>query len=182
MRSVNTAALVDLALAASAESRRALLARWRALALDPASPDRYELTERGELVAGPRATNRHQLIVSLVAEQLRSRLGGLVVTEVAIVTSIGIRVPDVAWMPASRRDELLSDDPLDRAPELVVEVLSAGNRAVAIRAKTRGYLDAGAREMAVVDRRGATVFHRADGEHAESALGVELELAGELFG
>ena len=47
--------------------RDELLRRWKELEEDSDSPDRYELTEFGELVLSPKPTNDHQRVAFAVA-------------------------------------------------------------------------------------------------------------------
>ncbi len=116
---------------------------WTDLAGQDQLPDWYELTEHGELIMSPRPETRHQRICASVAFQLQQQLGGEAVYEVAVLTTTsGIRVPDVVWMPQERwatvsAASLLSD------PDLVVEVLSPGNRSTEINHKTQAYLESG---------------------------------------
>ncbi|HMO46722.1 MAG TPA: Uma2 family endonuclease [Rubrivivax sp.] len=156
-------------------------ALWRQLAEDPDSPDHFELTEFGEIVVAPKPTNRHQLVVAQVAAELNLRLpSGLALYEVAIHTRIGVRVPDLAWLPHERARELLTQTPLHAAPPLVAEVLSPGNRPAEVARKVNAYLAAGSQEVIVVALDG-TVVHRADGPHAASGMGAVLTLSPELF-
>ena len=155
---------------------------WRQFAQDENLPDRYELTEHGELVMSPSPTNRHQLLCSEIAFQLRSQLGGKAVTEAAVLTrNAGVRKPDVAWMPGDRWAQVMQENDLLQAPDLVVEVLSPGNRRAEIAHKVRAYLASGITEVIVVALDGGIAFHRADGVHAQSAFSVKLDLPGALF-
>ena len=155
---------------------------WRQFAQDENLPDRYELTEHGELVMSPSPTNRHQRLCGLVATQLAQQLGGEAVVEPAVLTkNAGVRKPDVVWMPTARWNELTKDNDLLQAPDLVVEVLSPSNRRAEIAHKVRAYLASGITEVIVVALDGGIAFHRADGVHAQSAFSVKLDLPGALF-
>ncbi|HRO62005.1 MAG TPA: Uma2 family endonuclease [Burkholderiaceae bacterium] len=158
-----------------------LVTLWRQLLADPTAPERCELTEHGEIVVSPLPTNRHQRLVGRVAAQILSQLGGDALGNVAILTSMGIRCPDLAWLPAEQYGDSPLPDPLTSAPPLLVEVLSPGNRKVVIAQKIRAFLEAGATEVIVIGLDGKTSFHRADGAHAESAFGVKFELPAALF-
>jgi len=162
-----------------------LLDLWQQLAQDESLPERYELTENGELVMSPSPTNRQQIVCSEIAFQLRSQLGGKAVTETAVLTrTAGVRKPDVVWMPSARW-AALSGQPegadILSAPDLAVEVLSPRNRRAEIAHKVAAYLASGTTEVVVVALDGAVVFHHADGAHAESVLGVRLDLPSDLF-
>lgn len=153
-----------------------LLARWRALetgeiAIDV---DWYELDERGDIIVTPRPTTRHQAIAGFIAFQLADQLGALAAQGVPVVTSAGIRVPDVVWMPVERWREALRDDPLPSAPDLCVEVLSPWNHPLVISMKLDAYLASGAKEVIVVGLNGDVRFWRQDGESLTSSLGISL--------
>ena len=159
-------------------SAEELAALWRQLGDDESLTEPYELTEHGQIVMSPRPTNRHQLIAAEVAFQLRSQLGGKAATEAAVLTTHGVRVPDVVWMPDERWDV---GQTLIVAPELVVEVLSPGNRKTEVQHKVDAYLEAGVREVLVVGVKGTLDFHRTGGVHRASAFALSLLLAPHLF-
>jgi Uma2 family endonuclease len=161
--------------------RDELLRRWRELEEDPDSPDRYELTEFGELVLSPKPTNDHQRVASAVARSLESQLGLEAATEISVYTDRGIRVPDVVWMPAPRWREVKGKSPFPFVPDVCVEVLSPGNSRAEIVMKVGGYLRGGAREVIVVGRKGEVEYFGAEGKREASALGIRLELPSELF-
>jgi Uma2 family endonuclease len=161
--------------------REELVRRWNALAADPESPDRYELTEFGELVLSPRPTNDHQAIATEVAVQLTAQLGPRAATEIAVYTDRGIRVPDVIWMPPARWAECKGQSPFSVVPDVCVEVLSPGNSREEILMKAGAYLRGGGREVIVVGLRGEREFFGPDGRREASALGIELALPPELF-
>ena len=164
-------------------SAKELKALWNQFAKDETLPDRYELTEHGELVMSPKPTNRHQLICAEVAFQLRAQLGGKAVSEAAVLTrSAGVRVPDVVWMPLERWAAVIKENGLIDAPELVVEVLSPGNRRAEIAYKVRAYLESGIHEVIVIGQKGKVEFHRSDGAHHSSSRPIELTIPSEFFG
>jgi Uma2 family endonuclease len=163
-------------------TRDELRAFWHRLAADPKSPDRYELTEHGELIVGQRPTNRHQTVASVVASQVQQQLvAGQAMHCLSVITPAGVRVPDVAWVPDDRRAEVLQQDPLERCLPFVAEVLSPGNLPFEVNHKAKAYLAAGAQEVLVVGLKGQLSFRRADGAHATSALGLRLELPSDWF-
>ncbi len=89
-----------------------------------------------------------------------------------------VRAPDVAFV---HRDRLPTPEPIgfpDLAPDLVVEVLSPGDRPGELLAKIADWLSAGTRLVWVIDpeRRLARVY-RQDG--TERIVGVEESLDGE---
>ena len=158
-----------------------LIQRWEDLAQDEQSPDNYELTEYGELVLSPRAETTHQRICSSLVRQLSQQLGEEAVQEVAVLTTTaGLRVPDVVWMPQDRWNQLPAHA-IVQAPELVVEVLSPGNRKSEMNHKIQGYLQSGVQEVIVIGLTGGIDYIRQDGVHATSMFNVTLSLPSQLF-
>ena len=160
----------------------ALIQQWVTLAQDAQSPDHYELTEYGELVLSPKPTNRHQRLCTEIAFQLRTQLGGVAVVEAALLTpSAGVRVPDVVWMPEATWDAAATKQDLLEAADLVVEVLSPGNRKPEMDHKLHGYLHAGVKEVIVIGLTGTIEYVRLDGRHPTSAFPLNLALPAQLF-
>lgn len=154
---------------------------WAELAQDAQSPDYYEMTEYGELVLSPRAETPHQRICSSLVRQLSQQLGEEAVQEVAVLTrTAGIRVPDVIWMPQERWNQFPRNAVL-QAPELVVEVLSPGNRKPEMNHKIQGYLHSGVQEVIVVGLTGTIEYIRQDGVHPTSMFNLTLSLPVHLF-
>lgn len=160
---------------------RDLIQRWGELAQDEHSPEKYELTEHGELVWSPRAETNHQRICALIAKQLAQQLGGEAPCEVGVLTrTAGLRVPDVVWMPQERWDQLSKNEVLE-APDLVVEVLSPGNRKPEMNHKIQGYLNSGVQEVLIVTVQGSLEYYRKDGIHSSSKFNLTLSLPSKLF-
>ena len=158
-----------------------LIQWWAELAQDEQSPDYYELTEYGELVLSPRAETNHQRICAIIAGQISQQLGGEAPCEVAVLTTTaGLRVPDVVWMPQERWNQL-SRNAVLQAPELVVEVLSPGNRKLEMNHKIQGYLQSGVQEVIVVGLTGTIEYIRQDGLHTTSMFNLKLSLPSQLF-
>ena len=154
---------------------------WAELAQDEHSPDHYELTEYGELVLSPRAENDHQYLCSEIAFQIRTQLGGVAVVEAAVLTkTAGVRVPDVVWMPQDRWNQLPRNAVLE-APEIVVEVLSPGNRKPEMQHKIQGYLGSGVKEVVVIGLTGTIEYLHPDGIHPKSIFKLNLTLPLQLF-
>jgi Uma2 family endonuclease len=106
-----------------------------------------------------------------VQVQIEAQLGGEALPGLGVLTSIGVRVPDVIW----QIDEQDSD-PATPAPTICVEVLSPDNTRREIAEKTAAYLAAGAREVIIVEMSGRIRFFGTDGEREASAFGLKLEL------
>lgn len=148
-----------------------LAARWRELLDQPGLPHRFELDEYGELIEMNPPKTPHQRIVYALQTQIGATLGGEPLPGLGVLTSIGVRVPDVVWQERWDRD-----DPVSPAPALCVEVLSPDNTRREIEEKTAAYLAAGAREVVIVELTGRIRYFGAEGERAASALGLRLTL------
>ncbi len=163
-------------------SPEALSHLWAELAQNEQLPDWYELTEHGEVIMSPKPSNRHQRLCTEIAFQLRSQLGGEAVVEAAILTtSAGVRVPDVVWMPAEKWPAGAKSEDLLHAPDLVVEVLSPGNRQVEMNHKIQAYLGSGIQEVIVVGLNGTITYHHPSGTKPASTFGIVLTLPTHLF-
>jgi Uma2 family endonuclease len=139
-------------------------------------PFKLELNEKGSIVVTPAGT-RHSFLQAFVTGELTRLLpNGTTFTECPVETSIGVRVPDVAWASAEfmRRHGLA--DPLPSAPEICIEVLSPSNSPAEISEKVAAYLAAGAREVWLVPEDGTVEILSARGRASSSAFGIELEL------
>ena len=154
-------------------SRSEAAVRW--LELEPVMPEdgRPEMDQYGELILAPRPSNRHQVIATETACQLRAQLGGAVATTLALNTRIGVRVPDVCWTAAV---DTMLEDPAPRAPEICVEVASPGNTQKWLLEKAAAYLDAGAQEVILIELDGRIRYFDAAGERADSAFDLQLSL------
>jgi len=158
-----------------------LTQQWAELAHNEQSPDAYELTEYGELVLSPRAETHHQRLCTQIAIQLQAQLHGEAAVEAAVLThTAGIRVPDVVWMPQVRWNQLPRNAVLE-APDIVVEVLSPGNRKPEMDHKIHGYLQSGVKEVIVVGLTGTIEYVRQDGRYPTSAFPLQLSLPPHLF-
>jgi Uma2 family endonuclease len=145
--------------------------RW--LQLDPVMPEdgRPEMDQYGELFLSPRPTNRHQRIAFNIGRQMEDQLNGASATAVAINTRIGVRAPDVCWTAAGTNYE---QDPAPRAPEICVEVVSPSNTEKWLLEKAAAYLEAGGREVVIVELDGRIRYFDSSGERPSSAFGLQL--------
>jgi len=149
-------------------------------------PDKRVELVRGRLVVREPAGLRHGRVAMELARLLANYVGDRGMGRVyAAETGFTVardpdtvRAPDVAFI---RRDRLPDPEPLgfpDLAPDLVVEVLSPGDRPGEILAKVADWLSAGTRLVWVVDplRQVARVY-RQDG--SETIVTAEAALEGE---
>ena len=116
---------------------------------------RYELDE-GTLVMEPSPALRHNLIRQRIAVQLtefvRAHRLGVVVEEMDFrLGTDTVRNPDVAFITADHLRNVDPDhSPVEGAPALAIEVISATNLAQDIAKKVRQYLDAGCKAVWLV--------------------------------
>jgi len=99
------------------------------------------------------------------------QLGGEALPGFGVLTRIGVRVPDICWQA-----EPTLDDPAEPAPTICVEVQSESNTRRELDEKVSAYLDAGCREVVLVETSGRIRFFAADGERTESTFGLRVQL------
>jgi hypothetical protein len=157
-------------------SRSALVARWTTLLTREFDTDRFELNERGDIVDIPRPSNIHQACVGQIVGQLNAQLGTMAAPSMAVLTSAGILVLDIAWLPYGRWASLVHRDPLLVVPDICVEVLPLDDCPLETAKRTRAYLESGATEVLVVHSDAGIHFWRPDGEHRTSHFELSLSL------
>jgi len=150
--------------------------QWQEVLADKSLQDlpyKIELNEKGNIEMSP-ASFIHSYIQGEIAYILRSKLDGYVLTELAIQTSKGIKVPDVAWGDASffqkHRGDLFSTS----APQLCVEILSPSNTKSEMLEKVTLYLDSGAEEVWLVEEKGGISIYDYDGEKSKSKFIIDI--------
>ena len=159
-------------------SPEVLIIRWNEALDDPSLQDlpyKIEINAWGKIEMSP-ASNRHARLQGELAAELKRQLGGSVLTECSILTRIGIRVPDVAWMSSDFIANYAEITPYQRAPEICVEIVSPSNVAAEIVEKTRAYLAAGAVEVWIVAEDGTIRYFGAQGEMVQSAFPARVSL------
>lgn len=116
-------------------------------------PYKIELNEKGNIEMSL-ASFLHSCLQGKIASILQIQLGGDVFTELAIQTSKGVRVPDVAW--GSEHYTLQHQDDIwaSSAPELCIEIMSPSNSTPAMQEKVVLFLEAGAAEVWLVEEQG----------------------------
>jgi Uma2 family endonuclease len=135
--------------------------------------DRKVELVRGRLVREPPPAPLHgrfQVRVGrLLDEFVEAHDLGVVMSEVGFLLARRpdtVRIPDLCFVSRARIPEDGYTRALwEMAPDLAVEIVSPGNRLSEMQEKVLDYLDAGAREVWVVDPgRGTIVVHRPGGE------------------
>lgn len=121
-------------------------------------PYKIETNRFDQIVMSP-ASNWHSDYQSELVYHLHQHMtGGRVLTEVAVQTTDGVKVPDVAWISLERFRPHRRASLLPMAPEICVEVVSPGNRQYEIQAKMQLYFGQGAQEVWLCDGEGQIEF------------------------
>ena len=139
-------------------------------------PYKIELNEWGQIVMSP-SSNRHGLFQMKVGFALKSQLGaGEVLTECSILTSAGVKVPDVAWCSEDFIRSHGFETPFTSAPELCVEILSPSNSQKEMDEKMKLYFEAGCVEVWLVTEEGDIRYYNPQGQIDNTSYDIELSL------
>lgn len=116
----------------------------------------------GEVVVIPPSGGDASLAQTEVVHRVRAWQAaggrpGRLLTDVFIRVGSGFLAPDAAWWSAGREPRI-APGALDIVPDLIVEVLSPATRDNDLGPKRRQYLDAGVRELWLVDPRDRLVL------------------------
>ena len=156
-------------------SHEHLVLRWTELCSDPRwddFPGKIELNGLGVIEMSP-ATNRHGMQQMTIGNALTLQLpDGTAIIECCVLTTDGVRVPDVAWASAEFMARYGDLSPFPQAPEICVEVRSPSNTNAEMAFKTELFLQAGAVEVWVVDEDGARHMFDSQGAQPHSRFGV----------
>ncbi len=159
-------------------SQESLVLRWAELCADPRWHDlgaKIELNGRGVIEMSP-ASNRHGIRQMAIGHALMQQLPqGTAMVECSVLTSDGVRVPDVAWASAEFMARHGDVTPFPQAPEICVEVRSPCNTDAEMAHKVALFLEAGAQEVWIVTEDGHWQVFDAGGERAGTRFGVALE-------
>jgi Uma2 family endonuclease len=127
-------------------------ARYRAICEDPCYtnvPGKIELDVWGRMLMTP-ASYYHGVVQARLVERLKTALGGEASVEAPVLTPAGVFVADVAWASPRFTSAHGAENPLTRAPEICIEVVSPSNSVKELREKTEAFLAAGAEEVWIV--------------------------------
>ncbi len=136
-------------------------------------PYKIELNENGVIEMSP-TSFIHSSFQAEIAKQLGIQLGGRVFTELAVQTSKGVKVPDVAWATDAYFQRNLHAKNGALAPDLCIEILSPSNSKREMQTKIDLYLEAGTFEVWLVNEEGSIRFFNAEGEQMKSRFKVEI--------
>ena len=154
-----------------------LAARYREICEDPAFarvPGKVEIDRWGRTLMSPPAAPYHGRLQLKLSDKLAS-LGGEKTAEAPIATPLGLFVADLAWSNQKTPPSLQFENPLMRAPELCIEVVSPSNSRKELNEKTRAYLAAGAEEVWIVYPRARRCeVHTRQGVAQRSRFPVDL--------
>ena len=137
-------------------------------------PFKIELNAWGLIEMSPASTwhgRRQTRVIQYLTKKLAS---GEIITEPAIQTGIGVRVPDVGWGSSGFIKSQAEHSPLRLAPELCVEVLSDSNTDAEMAAKRAAYFAAGALEVWLVADDSSIVVYTNDGLQPSSKIVAEV--------
>jgi Uma2 family endonuclease len=149
-------------------------------------PNKRTELVRGRLVVHEPPGGRHGYVAANLAFRLNQHIdltgaGAVFVGEVGFTLRRDpdtVRGPDVAFVRKDRLPQPIPNSYLEIAPDLVVEVLSPGDRPGEVLAKVGDWLEAGARLVWVIDpERGIARVYRQDG--SEAIVTADGALAGE---
>ncbi len=136
-------------------------------------PYKIELNEKGLIEMSP-ASFIHSLLQGRLTALLSNQLDGEVFTELAVQTTRGIRVPDVAWGSKEYVQKYIKNVYALSAPELCVEILSPSNTQEEMKDKAKLFLEAGAKEVWIITEDGQTTYYDFKGQKNESIFDIDL--------
>ena len=133
-------------------------------------PFKVELNRWGQIVMSP-VKVRHSFYQGRIQRLLEAFLKtGEVMPECAIATTDGVKVADVVWCSSDRFAQIEAEVAASIAPEICIEVTSAGNTEEEMLWKRELYLAAGALEFWVCDDQGGVTFYDRSGALTRSLL------------
>lgn len=133
-------------------------------------PFKIELNQWGMIEMSPASTWHGSRQTKVIQYLTRKLANGEILTEPAIQTIIGVRVPDVGWRSALAQQTHGYLSPLPLAPEICVEVLSSSNTDAEMSAKRGAYFAAGAQEVWLVADDSAITVYTRDGLRPASTI------------
>ncbi len=133
-------------------------------------PFKIELDEMGRIIMSPVKLyhSAFQVKIALLLERLLNN--GIALSECAIKTRSGTKVADVAWASTALWTQIKNETEAPTAPEICVEIISAGNTQKEMREKRALYFDAGAKEVWLCDENGDISFFNAQQQLEQSRL------------
>ena len=136
-------------------------------------PYKIELNEYGKIEMSP-ASFIHSLLQGEIAKRLGLQSNGRVFTELAIQTTMGVRVPDVSWGSDGYVQKHIREVFASNAPEICVEIISPSNSQEEMLDKIRLFINAGAREVWLVTEDGSVSYYDETGKISISFYEINL--------
>jgi Uma2 family endonuclease len=136
-------------------------------------PYKIELNEKGLIEMSP-ASFIHSLLQGRLTKLLGNQLEGEVFTELAVQTTKGVRVPDVAWGSKGYVQKHIKDVYALSAPELCVEIISPSNMQEEMKDKVELFLEAGAKEVWLVTEDGQVTYYNHHGLQVRTIYDIDL--------
>jgi Uma2 family endonuclease len=144
----------------------------------------YQLIE-GELIMTPAPNPFHQMISANIFEKIRSfskgkDLGIVLYSPIDIyLDNENVYQPDIVFISKNRKD-IIKDDGIHVAPDIVIEILSPSTAYYDIKKKFRVYERSGVKEYWIVDpeMKGVEIFSLT--EQGEFALSLKVYDKGEI--
>ena len=150
--------------------------QWQDVLLDKTLQDlpyKIELNEYGKIEMSP-ASFIHSLLQGEIAKRLGEQSNGRVFTELAIQTSMGVRVPDVSWGSDGYVQKHIREVFASNAPEICVEIISPSNTQEEMLGKIKLFINAGAIEVWLVTEDGNISYYDETGQISVSFYEVNL--------
>jgi len=137
-------------------------------------PFKIELNRWGQIVMSP-TKPKHSFYQGRIQSLLESLLKtGFTMPELAVQTTDGVKVVDVAWVSDQRLDVIEEEDAASIAPEICVEVKSASNTVAEMLEKKDLYFGAQAEEVWLCDAKGNISFYNRQGKLSKSLLAPDF--------
>jgi Uma2 family endonuclease len=133
-------------------------------------PFKIELDEIGRIIMSPVKLyhSAFQVKIALLLERFLN--GGIALSECAIKTQKGTKVADVAWASSQLWKQIKTEAEAPIAPEICVEIISAGNTQKEMTEKRALYFAAGAKEVWLCDEQGDMSFFNTEKQLEQSEL------------
>jgi len=133
-------------------------------------PFKIELNNFGQIVMSP-AKKKHSVYQGEIEHLLRLlKKSGKVFPECPIQTNDDVKVADVIWMSLERYQQTEDEDVLSIAPEICIEIKSAGNTQAEMMQKKNLCLEARAVEVWFCSEQGIISFYNQHGQLNQSIL------------
>ncbi|OQW96004.1 MAG: hypothetical protein BWK79_00420 [Beggiatoa sp. IS2] len=130
-------------------------------------PFKIELNRWGQVVMTPTNISHSVLQGEIILKMMESS-GGQVLVECPIKTLDNVKIVDIGWVSIKRYRLIKHEQVYSVAPEICVEVVSAGQEELLTKMKL--YFKAGAKEVWYCDEDGNVSFYTLQGECTYSKL------------